>query len=112
MSSIMTRPLTVAARRLLTTRGMCDVAMELRPMQKTTAIERKILVWGRAFKTAQDIPEWISMMKMKRAYDIFRIELNTAVVAFGALFFLGAVANEHHKRILHIHEVDPQWSPK
>jgi len=112
MSSTITRPLTVAARRLLSVRGMCDVAMELRPMQKTTAFERKILVWGRAFKSTKDIPEWISMMKMARAYDVFRIEMNTAVVAFGALVFVGAVFNEHHKHVLHMHEVDPQWSPK
>lgn len=110
---MLSRALLVAARRQLANprnvRLQSDVAAGLRPMQKTTPFERLILVWSHAFKSAKDVPEWISMMKMKRAYDVYRIEMYSAVIAFGALVFLGAATNEHHKHVVHMHEVDPQW---
>jgi hypothetical protein len=90
-------------------RSIADIAMELRPMQKTTGIERKILVWGRAFKSLKDIPEWISISQMKKAYDVFRIEMHTITFAFGVLVFLGAALSEHKKHVVHIHQADPQW---
>jgi hypothetical protein len=113
---MLSRSLVVAARRLLANprnvRNISDAAAGLRPMQKTTAFEREILVWSHAFKSIQEIPEWISITKMKKAYDVYRIELNTTVAALFALALLSTVSSEHHKHVDHIHEADPrQWTP-
>jgi hypothetical protein len=106
------RQLAAAAWKLVVpsgSRAMSDCAMVLREMHKPTLAERRVFILSHAFRSNKDIPEWVSKTQVKRAYDVFRIELNSFVAAVFYLALLGIVSNERHKHIIHIHQADPQY---
>jgi hypothetical protein len=76
-------------------RQMADIGLELRAMQKPTNMQRQILVWGRVFKSLQEVPDRVSNLQMKKAYDVFRIEVCMVMFVAGVI---GSYAVAHHYR--------------
>jgi len=79
MAASVTRPLMSVLRRFVAVpanaRQMADIGLELRAMHKPTSMQRRILVWGRVFKSLQDVPDRVSQQQMKKAYGAFRIQM-------------------------------------
>jgi hypothetical protein len=42
--------------------------------------QKKILVWGRIYKTIEEVPDRVSATKMKKGNDLFRIRVSIGMV--------------------------------
>jgi hypothetical protein len=112
MAASMTRPLMAALRRFVAVpanaRQMADIGLELRAMQKPTSMQRQILVWGRVFKSLQEVPDRVSQLQMKKAYDVFRIQVCMVMFVAGVIASYAVI----HQGRQGLHSRRQQYDPQ
>jgi hypothetical protein len=63
---------------------MRNVDQELRSMIKPSDFQKFVLVWTKAYKKKENVPDRITTLQMKRAMDIFRVK-STVVLCLAGL---------------------------
>lgn len=89
-------------------RPMADIGLELRAMQKPTNMQRQILVWGRVFKSLQEVPDRVSQLQMKKAYDVFRIQVCMVMFVAGVIASYAVVRQGRRELQSRRMQYDPQ----
>jgi putative alpha-1,2-mannosidase len=59
---------------------------------KPTNFQKKVLVWSNAYKNISEIPETVSVSKMRRSLDVFRGKVTLAFSAAGLVSMFVAVS--------------------
>jgi hypothetical protein len=108
------RPLVAALRRFMPTtarevHSIGDITMELRQMQNPTGLQRRILVWSRVYKSLNDVPNRVSLLQLKKAYDVFRAEVTTVVIVGGVIGSALVIRYSQKERQQHLREKDPVY---
>lgn len=58
---------------------------------RPTNMQKKILVWSKAYNNVTEVPEFVSASKMRKSLDVFRGKLTLAISAAGLLSMFAAV---------------------
>jgi hypothetical protein len=104
MSQLIAKSAAAVGRLLMprTSREMSNIALELRDTYAPSNVQRKILVWGRIFKTVEDVPTRVSCVQMNKAYDMFAVKVYAVVIAGWVLAMATAISDSRHKRLVRI----------
>lgn len=81
-------------------------------MYKPTNFQRKALVWGRIFKNEVEIPERVSQLQMKLAYDRCRVKATNLLMIFGIVSSLLVIFDGQRRRQKRIAFADPNYHQK